>query len=155
MQQHKKSPRPKVPAEAILCVAARMYDARRFPSIKKETSRMKNDKPPSNSQRVHRVADLPPERGPTTYVIVNNDEDPKTMTLQKRKRQIMDLLLQGPVYCASPVRISDIIHILKREIGLDVETKFYAGDKATGSGDYGVYFLKSRVHRSQPQQVAA
>lgn len=116
---------------------------------------MKNDNPPLNSQRIHRVADLPPYRSPMVYVIANNDEDTHIATLQKRKRQIMDLLLQGPVYCASPVRISDIVHILKREIGLDVETTIYPGDKQTGAGDYGVYFLKSRVHCVADKQVAA
>ncbi|MDA8585565.1 hypothetical protein N9L47_04750 [Rhodobacteraceae bacterium] len=116
---------------------------------------MNKDIPPFNCQRIHRVADLPPERAPASYVIGNVDKKPSAVTLQKRKRQIMDLLLQGPVYCASPVRISDIVHILKREIGLDVETKFYPGDKSTGSGDYGVYFIKSRVYRASDEQVAA
>ena len=116
---------------------------------------MKTNIPPATSQRIYRVADLPQEREPADYNIANNVEKPRLVTLAKRKRQIMDLLLQGPVYCASPVRISDIVHILKREIGLDVETKIYPGEPETGAGDYGVYFLQSRVTRIVDQKEAA
>lgn len=63
--------------------------------------------------------------------------------------------MQGPVYCASPVRISDIVFVLKRENGLEVDTEFYPGDPETGAGQYGVYFLKSRVRRLIRQEVAA
>lgn len=102
-------------------------------------------KPTKDTLRIMRVTDLPQARDQAMYQIQNGDQKPRVVTLEKRKRQIMDLLMQGPVYCASPVRISDVVHILKREVGLDVETRFYPGDKATGSGDYGVYFLKSQV----------
>ncbi|WP_417733907.1 hypothetical protein, partial [Roseovarius sp.] len=68
---------------------------------------------------------------------------------------VMDLLIAGPVYCASPVRLSDVVHILKREIGLEVDTKFYPGNPITGSGAYGVYFLDSKVTRINRSEVAA
>ena len=67
------------------------------------------------------------------------------MALQKRQRQVVDLLIKGPVHCASPVRISDMVHILKHEHGIDIETEMYPGDEVTGTGSYGVYFLRSRV----------
>jgi len=111
--------------------------------------------PPTTAQRIMRSADLPQERGAATYIVYNNDEEPLTATLDKRRRQILDLLMQGPVHCASPIRISDIVHNLKREIGLDVETKMFPGDTTIGAGAFDVYFLKSRVHRVQPNQVAA
>lgn len=101
--------------------------------------------PPRNTKRIARVADLPQERGKASYEIQNGDQKPKTVTLCKRQRQVLDLLIDAPVYCASPVRISDVVHIMKREISLDVDTEMYPGADVVGSGSYGVYFLKSRV----------
>ena len=111
--------------------------------------------PPPSAQRIWRVADLPKHRDPAWYGIRTGDEPERAYLLCKRQRQIMDLLIAGPVYCASPVRISDVVHILKRETGLAVETEFYPGDSETGAGTYGVYFLTSRVRRLAAQEVAA
>lgn len=114
-----------------------------------------NNKSPSNAQRIMRVADLPPDRKPARYELRNGDSKPRIVTLDKRKRQIVDLLMSAPVYCASPVRLSDVVHILKREIGLEVETKYYPGNPITGAGAYGVYFLKSDIRRIDDCVVAA
>ena len=103
--------------------------------------------PPKNARRIWRVADLPPRRGVAWYSVETNNGTEQAHLLSKRRRQIMDLLMCGPVYCASPVRISDVVHILKRETGIEVETEYYPGDEKTGSGTYGVYFLKSKVRR--------
>jgi hypothetical protein len=101
--------------------------------------------PPANARRIWRVSDLPQDRGPATYLIRNGDAPRRKVTLDKRQRQILDLLRAGPVYAASPVRISDIVHILKRDIGLHVETVRFPGDPTTGSGSFGVYYLRSSV----------
>lgn len=101
--------------------------------------------PPNDARRIWRVNDLPHDRRPATYLIRNGDAPPRKVTLDKRQRQILDLLRAGPVYAASPVRISDIVHVLKRDIELDVETVRYPGDPSTGSGSFGVYFLRSSV----------
>lgn len=111
--------------------------------------------PPRHAKRVNRVADLPSDRNPATFEIVNEHGKCRIVILDKRRRQILELLTIGPVYCASPVRISDIVHVLKREIGLEVDTEFYPGDRATGAGDFGVYFLRSRVRRLDGREVAA
>lgn len=101
--------------------------------------------PPDYARRIWRVSDLPQDRGPATYLIRNGNAPLRKATLDKRQRQILDLLRAGPVYAASPVRISDIVHVLKRDIELDVETVRYPGDPATGAGSFGVYFLRSVV----------
>ncbi|SLN23366.1 hypothetical protein ROJ8625_00938 [Roseivivax jejudonensis] len=111
--------------------------------------------PPKNARRIWRVADLPKDRRPVAYEIRNTDGSVRVCLLSKRKRQIMDLLIDAPVYCASPVRISDIVHVLKRETGVEIHTDYYAGDPNTGAGAYGTYTLVSRVHRVTSQQVAA
>jgi hypothetical protein len=102
-----------------------------------------------------RVADLPQERGPAQYEVTNCEQKSRVFTLSKRQRQIIDLLISAPTYCASPVRIGDAVHIMKREIGLDVETKFYPGNTITGAGAYGVYFLKSQVRRIDRRGVSS
>ncbi|MBL6427871.1 MAG: hypothetical protein HOY44_10130 [Maritimibacter sp.] len=112
-------------------------------------------KPPASTQRIWRVADLPKDRAPARYLIEDDDGDPTTALLSKRRRQVMELLKQGPVYCASPVRISDIVHLLKRETGVIVDTEYYPGDTETGAGTYGVYFLRSTVNLIQHNEVAA
>jgi hypothetical protein len=112
-------------------------------------------KPPENARRVWRVADLPPARETAWYGITNGTQPETAHMLAKRRRQVMELLMAGPVYCASPVRVSDIVHVLKQENGLEVETEYYPGDPETGAGNYGVYFLKSRVRRLERQKVAA
>ena len=100
---------------------------------------------PINARRIMRVTDLPQDRGPAKYEIRNGEGKPRVVTLSKRQRQIIDLLREGPVHCASPVRLSDTVHILKCGIGLDVKTEMFPGDPKTGSGAYGVYLLRSRV----------
>lgn len=112
-------------------------------------------KPPASAQRIWRVSDLPNTRGDAWYGIRNGDGTETAHRLAKRRRQVLELLARGPVYCASPVRISDIVHILKREIGLDVHTEYYPGDPKIGAGAYGVYFLKSYVRRLAARRVAA
>jgi hypothetical protein len=121
----------------------------------RKTSMKENNLPPSNSIRISRIAELPPLRDPATYVIRNSDDEPRHVCLSKRKRQVTELLMQGPVHCASPVRLSDIVFILREEVGLNVETKMYPGDSLTGAGSYGVYFLISRVERAEQPEVAA
>ncbi|HBZ45318.1 MAG TPA: hypothetical protein DEO85_14975 [Maritimibacter sp.] len=112
-------------------------------------------KPPSNAQRIWRVADLPRERGLRRYLITNPLGEASTVLLSKRRRQVMDLLMQGPVHCASPVRLSDMVHLLREETKVDIETEFYPGDEETGAGTYGVYFLRSKVTLLDENEVAA
>lgn len=112
-------------------------------------------KPPANAQRIWRVADLPKHRAPAHYLIATDDGEPTKVLLSKRRRQVMDLLMQGPVYCASPVRISDIVHLLKRETGVQVDTEYYPGDVETGAGAFGVYFCRSNVTLLDNREVAA
>lgn len=111
-------------------------------------------KPPASTQRIMRRADLFPDRHSVWAQIHNEGAEPKKARLSKSKLQVVGTLKRGPVYAASPVRISDIVHLLKRDVGLDIETKMYPGDPVTGSGPYGVYFLKSKVTLLDNSEVA-
>ena len=117
---------------------------------------MKNEnQPPANAQRIYKVAQLPPLRGPATFVIHTDAGEPRHIILSKRQRQVLELLMKAPVYCASPVRISDMVFVLREDVGICIETKMYPGDEETGAGSYGVYFLRSRVERAEQREEAA
>ena len=114
-----------------------------------------DNKPPESARHVWGVSGLSRDRSPATYTIEHADGSVTHHILSKRRRQVMDLLMRSPVYCASPVRISDIVHLLKRETGVDIHTEYYAGDPETGAGAFGVYFLKSKVRRVVSAKEAA
>ena len=117
--------------------------------------KQENQKPPRHARRISRVSELPPHREPATYEFHDTNNKTRLMKLANRKRQVMDLLIATPIHCASPVRLSDVVHILKRETAIEVETKMYPGDPRTGSGDYGVYFLVSDVRKLKNSEAGS
>ncbi len=108
--------------------------------------------PPANAQRVRCAEDLPQTRSPAKYEVRMGGET-KTLVLHKRRRQVLELLMRNPVYCASPVRLSDIVMVLKRDNGLDVETLTFPGDPKLGIGDFGIYILRSHVLRADTAEA--
>ncbi|MCE6959999.1 hypothetical protein LAZ40_13305 [Cereibacter sphaeroides] len=101
--------------------------------------------PPPDAQRVRSVADLPPHRAPARYRIRQADGSTRDVLLNKRHRQVLDLLRRGPVFAASPLRISDAVRELRTDFGVEIHTEMYRGDRASGAGDYGVYFLRCAI----------
>jgi hypothetical protein len=59
----------------------------------------------------------------------------------------LDALIIQPVYCASPVRISDRVCILKRDYRVPITKEMFENDAATDRTKFGVYFLNCRVER--------
>jgi hypothetical protein len=106
-----------------------------------------NARPPANALRVKRWADLPTERAPARYQITDSDGSTRTITLAKGNRIILDALLKSPVYCASPVRVSDRVCILRHEYGVPITKEMYANDRATDRAKIVVYFLGEGVER--------
>ncbi|MFQ6755324.1 hypothetical protein V6Z72_13320 [Cereibacter sphaeroides] len=106
---------------------------------------LKDNSPPPDAQRVRSVADLPPHRAPARYRIRQADGSTRDALLSKRRRQVLDLLRRGPVFAASPLRISDAVRELRTDFGVDIHTEMYRGDRASGAGDYGVYYLRSAL----------
>ena len=105
------------------------------------------ERPPENALRVEAWRDLPNEVTPASYRVTNNDGEEKTIKLAKGNRVVLDALLSQPVYCASPVRISDRVCILRNEYGVPITKKMYANDTATDRARFGVYFLDGQVER--------
>ena len=62
-------------------------------------------------------------------------------------RIILDALLKQPVYCASPVRSSDRVCILRHEYGVPITKEMYENDAATDRAKFGVYFLDAHIVR--------
>lgn len=79
--------------------------------------------------------DLTQEIKSKTYFV-----DGKEITLSKRKRQVVDTLINHPIYCASTVRISDVVSRLKSENGIEIATEITAIGRK-------YYALKSEVQQ--------
>ncbi|MFG6634525.1 hypothetical protein ACGYJ8_01105 [Sulfitobacter sp. 1A12126] len=105
------------------------------------------DRPPANALRVEKWSDMPKGTAPARYEVVAEDGTTKTFTLAKGNRIILDALIQRPVYCASPVRISDRVCILRRDYGVPITKEMYVNDTATDRARFGVYFLSGTVRR--------
>ena len=96
---------------------------------------------PTGTRWIMSRSDLPTAREPARYEWTE-DGKPHFAVLSKRNRQVLDALRRGPLYCASPVRLSDSVLILKRDYGIDIETLLFSGD---GESRFGVYRLASDI----------
>ena len=105
------------------------------------------NRPPANALRVVRWSDMPKGTAPARYEVVAEDGTTKPFILAKGNRIILDALIQQPVYCASPVSISDRVCILRRDYGVPITKEMYSNDTATDRAKFGVYFLSGTVRR--------
>ena len=103
------------------------------------------DRPSANTLRVYGWTNLPNEKAPARFKIADGTGESRTVTLSKNKRRILEGLMKQPMYCASPVRISDIVCILKTDYDINIHMKLYASDRETDRAKYGVYTLMDRV----------
>ncbi|SMD00976.1 hypothetical protein [Primorskyibacter flagellatus] len=101
--------------------------------------------PPANALRVEAWRDLPRDATPAHYRITDEVGDTRLITLSKGNRIILDALIAQPVFCASPVRISDRVCILRHEYRVPIIKEMYENDAATDRARFGVYFLNGRV----------
>lgn len=108
---------------------------------------IKTIRPPANALRVEAWRDLPSDPAPARYMITGDDGTVHQITLAKGNRIILDALLNQPVYCASPVRISDRVCILRREYRVPITKEMFENDAATDRAKFGVYFLNGQVER--------
>ncbi|MGS4985875.1 hypothetical protein [Pseudosulfitobacter sp. RP-4] len=109
--------------------------------------RIPTDRPPANALRVDKWSDMPTGTSPARYEILGEDGQTTTITLAKGNRIILDALIERPVFCASPVRISDRVCILRRDYGVPITKEMYTNDSATDRAKFGVYFLNGAVRR--------
>ncbi|MEM7473233.1 MAG: hypothetical protein AAF340_17935 [Pseudomonadota bacterium] len=76
-----------------------------------------NPKKP-NPDWIMSLSDMSGNRTRQRYVVDGEVE----ITVSKRWRDMLDTLRQGPVYCASPVRLSDAVCVLRRDYRVPIET---------------------------------
>lgn len=119
------------------------------------TTTSKTTRPPANALRVKAWRDLPSDTKKARYKVTDRNGDTHTITVSKGSRRILDALIAGPVYCASPVRISDRVCILRHEYGVPIIKEMYENDAATDRSKFGVYFLDCRVERLSDNGSAA
>lgn len=115
----------------------------------------KNTCPPSNALRVNAWRDLPSDSAPARYRITAFDGRTREFTLAKGNRIILDALMLQPVYCASPVRISNRVCILRRDYRVPINKEMFKNDAATDHAKFGVYFLNCSVERIAGNEGAA
>ncbi len=113
----------------------------------KTSNQTNNIRPPASALRVEAWRDLPKDGAAARYKITREDSGVSVITLAKGNRIILDALLEQPVYCASPVRVSDRVCILIHKYGVPITKEMYENDESTGRDKFGVYFLNGRVER--------
>ena len=106
-----------------------------------------NETPPHNTRRVYRWADLPPTTEPALYRVTDPGQEPRTITVSKHTRQVLEGLMRSPLLAASYCRLSDKVLPLRRDHGVNIECTLYRNDKETGREKFGVYSLISKVER--------
>lgn len=98
-----------------------------------------------SARRITRRKDLPQARGFARFVWSGCNGEERSAFLQKRDRQVAEAIIDGPVYCASPVRVSDSVLRLRRDSGLPIETEFFNESDGNEKLTFGVYYLASPV----------
>lgn len=104
-----------------------------------------NKTPPSGTRWIMAARDLPQDRRLTYFRVTKSDGREQVLALEKRKAQVLQAIMRSPIYCASPVRLSDIVHILKRDYDIGIITEFYSDDSGPEPTRFGVYFLTDQV----------
>ena len=109
------------------------------------------DRPPPNTLRVNAWRDMPEDRTPARYEVQSGGADPKAIIVSKGPRVVLDALIKQPVFCASPVRISECVSVLRHDFGVPIDMTVYENDRATGRRRFGVYTLAADVRRIEGQ----
>lgn len=64
------------------------------------------------------LRDLPDARERKTFVLNGEHE----ITISKRWHEVFAAVRIGPIFCASPVRLSDAVCVLRRDYQVPIET---------------------------------
>ena len=97
--------------------------------------------PPQNARWIISNRDLPQKYGPAHFQVTKEDGRTFGLVVSKRKRQVLEALMKGPLYCASPIRLSDNVLLLRNEYDVAIATDFYTDDSGPISTHFGIYTL--------------
>lgn len=90
-------------------------------------------------------------RARATFSLGSPDGGEQRIELQKRTRQVLETLIAHPIYCASKLRISETVRVLRHDYGVEIETvsfdDYADGEKVT----FGIYVLRQHVELLTPE----
>lgn len=101
--------------------------------------------PPQNARWIISNRDLPQQYQPAQFKVTKQDGRAFDLVVSKRKRQVLEALMKGPLYCASPIRLSDNVLLLRNEYDVAIATDFYTDDSGPISTHFGIYTLTDCV----------
>jgi hypothetical protein len=101
--------------------------------------------PPSNTRWIIGNQDLPQNYGAARFLITKETGKAFTLVLSKRKRQVLEALMNSPLYFASPIRLSDNVGILRHEHDVSIDTEFYEDESGPILTRYGIYSLADKA----------
>ena len=101
--------------------------------------------PPVNTRWIMGDRDLPQNYGDAQFNVADDDNPDLVITVSKRMRQTLEALIVGPVYCASPIRLSHYVDILRDDHRIKIETLWFTDSKGPMKTRYGVYKLLSEI----------
>ncbi len=96
-------------------------------------------------QRITRRSDLPQARGLAAYIWNDPDVGEVRTIVSKRDRQVLDAIIKSPVFCASPIRVSDSVLRLRRDHGVPVLREDYTEQDGDETLNFGIYHLGANV----------
>ena len=106
---------------------------------------------PIGAQRILKRRDLPQAKAPAKYRVTIAGKT-TAHVFKKRVRQMLEALQMGPVYCASPVRLSPAVQTLREYLGEDaIATDWHESGKDDEYCRFGTYRLVAIV---EPLEVS-
>ncbi|MBO9432568.1 hypothetical protein J7394_00015 [Ruegeria sp. R13_0] len=116
-------------------------------------SEFKSERPPAGTLWVTGWHCLKSKLGTSEYLVESEGAEPRSILIGKNKKRILEALIDGPMYCASPCRLSHYIMLLRDDHGINIETEWFSNDPRTGRERFGIYVLKDKVTRIDRQEV--
>lgn len=101
--------------------------------------------PDSGTRWIMNRLDLPQRYADGRFLVTKADGTSFEVILSKRNRQVLEALMHSPLYCASPIRLSDKVLLLRHEFGINIATTFYDDENGPVTTRYGVYTLVDGV----------
>ncbi len=101
--------------------------------------------PPNGTRWIMAQMNLPQNYGLGRFEIKPLGGVGRTIAISKRIRQVLEALAVGPLYCASTVRLSHYVDILRDDHGVNIETLWFSDNKGPLKTRYGVYVLRDEV----------
>lgn len=98
-----------------------------------------SNKPAKNTKWIMGNHSLPQDFETARYKATDSNGKIKLFTASKRQRQVVEALSESPLYCASPIRLSHYVDLLREQLGDDAIATDWYSVKEPFPNRYGVY----------------